>query len=529
MIYTPHPYQHDYLDAIREGWKSFRKQLVVSPTGSGKTCMFSWITGEFVATGICVLILVDQDELVWQTIEKLKEVVDLVGEPEKAKWRANKDARVVVATVQSMARRLAQWPADAFGLVIADEADKSIAPQWQSVLNHFDSHALVCGFTATPKRSDARNLGIYYDNLIEKENLFSLIDKGFLSPIKVAMMPIKIDLSGFGSGKDYTDDEADAVITPHLEEIAKAIQKHASFRRTLVFLPLIKTCQKFSEIARALGLSSEYIYGDDPDRDDKLKRFRAWEFDVLANSMLLTRGVDIPEIDCIVPCRVTRSVTLFFQICGRGTRLAEGKSECLILDFLYQAQSKLVCRPAHLISKTDEEAKSITKLSEEKAFAVPGDVAMSLPMDLQALASDVTHQREEALRKKLDAQKNKKAKVISAEQFAMEHGSLALAEYEPVMKWESDKMSDKQAKYLQRTGIDLDTVKGKGHASKLLDIVFKEMPLRLASPATVASMQRSSFTRAVAESVGITSFDHVTQKQAGEYFRALKGSKEQLV
>lgn len=524
---TPHPFQLDYLNDIREGWKLFGKQLVVSPTGSGKACMFSWMTREAVGAGERVLILVDQDELVWQTIDKLQKVAGIEGEPEKAEYSASHFSKCVVATVQSMARRLSRWPEVHFNLIIADEADRSISPQWQTVLNHFDKHARVCGFTATPWRSDLRNLGEYYENAIERENLFSLINKGFLSPVSVSMMPIKLDLSGKGNGRDFTDDEADEIIRPHLEEIAKAIQSHASFRRTLVFLPLIKTCETFNDIARDVGLSSEFIYGQDPERETKLQRFRNWDFDVLANSMLLTRGVDIPQVDCIVPCRPTKSITLYMQIVGRGTRKADGKSDCLLLDFLYDAQKKMVCRPAHLIAKSEEEAQQITQLATEQAAGLPADVAAELPMDLQVLATEATAKREEALRKKLEQQRNKKAKVVSAAEFAMSHGSLEAAEFEPTMKWESEEVSDKQKWVLKRAGIDVATVNGKGHASKLISLVKHTTPVQLASPGAIAAMTRSGYTRGIAASIGITNFTTVTQAQAGRFFAALNQKKKE--
>lgn len=513
---TPHPYQSDYLTDIREGWKTFARQLVVSPTGSGKTCMFSWVAKEFAEKGARTLILVDQDELVWQTVDKLSKVAGLIGQPEKAEWRANKDAQVVVATVQSMARRLDQWPADGFGLVIADEADKSIAPQWQRVLTHFGS-AKVCGFTATPHRTDKRNLGEFYENCIERENLISLITKGFLSPVSIKMLPIALDLSGRGSGKDFTDEEADEIIRPHLEEIARAVMEHGAFRRTLVFLPLIKTCETFNTIARDIGLSADYVFGQDPDRDAKLQRFRNWEFDVLANSMLLTRGVDIPAVDCIVPCRPTKSITLYFQMVGRGTRIAEGKTDCLLMDFLYQASKKLVCRPAHLVAKNDEEVEQITQLTQEPAAGLPNEVAAEL--DLLGLVQTATSQREEALRKKLEEHKNKQAQTISAEEFAMQHHSMDVAEFEPTMKWERDEITEKQLKWLGKAKIDPTTVRGKGHASKLLSLYFAHKPIQMATYA-----QRKKMAQ-----MGHPSAWQATASEARQFFADLNRPKEQVL
>ena len=477
---TLRDFQHDYLREIAKGWTDgWKRQLVVAPTGSGKTVLFSFITKDWRDR---VLILVDQDELVWQTVKKIEAICGITPDVEKAEHEATLTAKVVVGSVQTLMRekRRSRWPQDHFGLVIADEADKSIAPSWMSVLNHFDKTAKVLGFTATPNRTDQRNLGCYYENKIECENLISLIRKGFLAPLSIQMLPIKIDVNGFGAGKDFTDGEADCIITPHLEEIAKGIQNFAAGRRTLVFLPLIKTCEKFSAIARDIGLICDHVYGVDEQRDSKIQEFRDGFTDVLANSMLLTRGVDVPEVNCIVPCRPTKSVTLYTQQIGRGTRLADGKKDCLILDFLYQASKKLVCRPAHLIAGNQEEADQITQLAENGS-AMPGDVAEQ--MDLLTVAGDATAAREEVLRKKLEEQKAKRSQFISAEAFAMQHNSLAAAEFEPTVAWESAPVTEKQAKYLEKAHIDISTVKGKGQASALLNIYFNQQKLTLASQA----------------------------------------------
>ena len=471
-------FQHDYLREISKGWADgWNRQLVVAPTGSGKTVLFSFITKDWRDR---VLILVDQDELVWQTVKKIEAICGITPDVEKAEHEATLTAKVVVGSVQTLMRekRRSRWPADHFGLVIADEADKSVAPSWMSVLNHFDKTAKVLGFTATPNRTDQRNLGCYYENKIECENLISLIRKGFLAPLSIQMLPIKIDVNGYGGGKDFTDAEADDIITPHLEEIAKGIQSFAANRRTLVFLPLIKTCEKFSAIARDIGLICDHVYGVDEQRDSKIQEFRDGFTDVLANSMLLTRGVDVPEVNCIVPCRPTKSVTLYTQQIGRGTRLADGKKDCLILDFLYQASKKLVCRPAHLIAGNQEEADQITKLSEDGA-ALPGDVAEQ--MDLLTVAGDATAAREEALRRKLEEQKAKRSQFMSAEAFAMQHNSLAVAEFEPTMAWHEAPITEKQAKYLEKAKIDVATVNGRGQASALISMVFHEQKLTLAT------------------------------------------------
>lgn len=506
---TPHPYQSDYLKAIAEKQKDFKRNLVVSPTGSGKGNLFCWEIERFAKAGVRSLLLVDQNELIHQPIKRLREITGLHAEAEQSQWRASRDCGVVVASVQTMMRRYESWPRNHFGNIICDEADRSIAPSWQSVLKHFDEHAFVTGFTATPHRTDRKNLGCYYENSIELENIISLINKGYLSPIKVHEMPVKIDLSSLSNrGSDYDENELDEIITPHLMECAKAIRDMAAFRYTLVFLPLIKTCKKFDEICKIIGLNSDYVYGDDPNRDAKLRRFKNREIDVMSNSMVWGRGVDIPIIDAICILRPTKSISLIQQFAGRGTRLASGKSDLLILDPLYISLKRMVCRPAHLIAKDDEEVEAITKLLN--APGMPGDVASQL--DLLSVAADASSQREAALRKQLEENKDKAARTVSAAEFAMKYNSLTTAEFEPTMTWESKPVTDKQKKYLEQAGIDLATVNGTGHASSLLEIYFKHKPLKMASFEQRKIMRR----------MGCPNWESATQPEAVKFFASLK-------
>jgi superfamily II DNA or RNA helicase len=538
---TSRPYQIEIDNQLEAGWAEARKQLVISTMGSGKTICFAQLALRFCRVGERVLVLVDQDELVRQAVAKIEATTDLKCEVEKAEYRAGKSAAVVVASVQSMMRRLAHWPANHFGLVIADEADKSLAASWQKCLNHFDAHAKVAGFTATPNRGDLRNLGEYYERIAFEAYFFDFIGRGkwafdvvngkrvqknWVAPITIQMVPIKIDLSGKGAGKDFTNEEADEIITPHLKEIARCIQFYAPFRRTLVFLPLIKTCERFAELANDIGLSTQFTSGVDDEQQAKLKGFRNWDFDVLANSMLLTRGIDIPEIEAAFIGRVTKSVSFYQQMVGRITRLSPGKGDALLLDPLFQACKKMVCRPAHLIAKNDEEAESITKLCEEHA-KIPADVLAGL--DLTTLAATAGSQREEALRKKLEEQRNKKAALISAEDFAMRHGSMAAAEFEPTMFWQMGNVTSKQEKYLKEAKIDISTVKGTAHASQLLDIYFQNKALRLASPNVLAAINRSGYTRGIAASIGITDFSTVTHEQGRKFFAALNGQRKERI
>lgn len=531
------PHQIASTSAVLAGWENFTKQLVIKPTGTGKTNEFCFLAVEAMKQGKRTLILADQDELVSQPIKRLLEAFGVTAGREQAEHRASLTDMIVVGSVQTLMRekRLERWPQDHFDLVIADEADKSLAASWQKVLKHFDGNANVCGFTATPNRSDKKNLGEYYESIAFEAALFDFIGDGkwahdengnqfnWLSPISVKMLPIAIDLNAVRSTSgDFDVNELHDAITPHLREAAQAIKTHASFRRTLVFVPLIATSQKFVAICNELGLRAEHIDGTSEDRDEKLARFADGEFDILVNSALLLRGVDIPAIDCVVMLRPTKSISLYQQAIGRGTRIAEFKSDLLLLDFLYDAQKKLVCRPAHLIAKSQEEAEAITEIS--KGGVMPSDAGEQLTaFDLLGMQSIAQAQRERALRKKLEEHKDKKSKHISAEEFALKHQALAVAEYEPTMAWERAEVTKPQLSALKRFGIDPTTVLGKGHASQLIGLAHHHAPLLMASDGQRSMMAKMRWR----SSDGMRGPEQATRHDAVKFFQELNKRKQE--
>lgn len=519
------PYQLDCLAAFESGWQEFPRQLGVLPTGSGKTRIFCWLAENVVKQAGRVLILVDQKELVTQAVEKIKDL-GLNCQIERAEHRAERYATIVVATVQTISGRLDRWLKTHFELIICDEADKSLSSEWQKVLAHFNAPK-VAGFTATPNRTDKRCLGEYYNRIAYEISLHELIQQGYLSRIVVKQLPIKISLKKVSlTNGDFDKSELDDAITPHLHECAMAIKQHAAYRRTLVFVPLIATSEKFVTVCRSLGINAEHIDGTSEDRTDKLKRFERGDFDVLVNSQLLTRGIDIPPIDCVFPLRPTKSITLYLQEIGRGTRLAEFKENLLILDPFFEADKRLVCRPAHLIAKSQDEAEAITEAAGEAQGALAGGGDALTAVDLLGCATAAQAARERALRRKLEEHQDKQSRLISAEDFAMRANKMDVAEYEPTMKWEGEAVTEKQRKYLDQAGIDIETVHGKGHASQLLSIHFGSQPINMAAPAAVALMCK---LRKISASIGISSPEHATQAEAGRFFAELNKRKKKKV
>jgi len=476
------PYQQTCLDQTLEGFGLFDRQLGVAPTGSGKTVLFSHLAKSFLPKK--TLILAHREELIDQAIHKLHQSTGIYAEKEKAEWKASLKADVVVASVQTMQRRLDKWPASHFGFVVADEAHHAISKSWQEVLLHFSS-AKILGVTATPDRGDKRNLGQYFENIAFEISLFDLINDGWLSKIAVKSVPIKIDLTGVRqTAGDYNEADVGHALEPYMRQIAQVIVDEAAFRKVLVFLPLIATSKAFCAICREHGLNAEHIDGMSPDRQSKLERYADGKIDVLCNAMLLTEGYDCPEVCCVVILRPTRSRSLFSQMVGRGTRIFPGKENLLLLDFLWMHENHSLIRPAHLVASCDEVADEMTKAAEKACRGGESE------LDLQSLESECRTQREAKLQEELQLKARRKARTIDAMEFALSIRSAALVEYQPTMPWEFDKPSHGQIDVLSHNGIDLSTVKFKGHASKIIDMLATRQDLRLATPKQIRLMKQ---------------------------------------
>lgn len=192
----------------------------------------------------------------------------------------------------------------------------------------------MLGVTATPDRGDMRNLGSYFESLAYEYSLVQAIKEGYLSPIKALTIPLKLDLSGVKQQTgDFSTKDLGTALDPYLEQIAEEMVKHCINRKTVVFLPLVKTSKKFRDILNSKGFRAAEVNGDSKDRQEILEDFDNDKYNVLCNSMLLTEGWDCPSVDCVVVLRPTKVRSLYSQMIGRGTRLFPGKEELLLLDF----------------------------------------------------------------------------------------------------------------------------------------------------------------------------------------------------
>ena len=484
-------YQQDAREAIQNEWEiGTKKTLLVLPTGCGKTIVFSKVIEDRVKKGERVLVLAHRGELLDQAADKLEKSTGLKCATEKAEQTSiGSWYRVVVGSVQTMMRekRLEQFDKDFFDTIIIDEAHHCISDGYQKVLNYFET-ANVLGVTATPDRGDMRNLGSYFESLAFEYTLPKAIKSGYLSPIKALTIPLELDLSSVSQqAGDFKASDLGSALDPYLESIAEEMWKNAKDRKIVVFLPLVKTSQRFTEILNAKGFKAAEVNGESKDRAEVLEDFDKDKYNVLCNSMLLTEGWDCPSVDCVVVLRPTKVRSLYSQMVGRGTRLHPGKTELLLLDFLWHTDRHELCHPAHLIAENEEVAKAMTKQIEEAG--VPLDLEM---VEKQA-TEDVVSQREEALAKQLAEMKKRKRKLVDPLQFEMSIQAEDLSSYVPSFGWEMGPPSPKQVNTLEKLGILPDEIDNAGKATKLLERLEKRREEGLTTPKQIRFLEGRGF------------------------------------
>lgn len=487
------PYQIEAVQAVQDQWRQGnRRTLLVLPTGAGKTIVFCKLTEGQVRSGARVLIMAHRGELLEQAADKLYKSTGLRSATEKAEESClGSWYRVVVGSVQSLQRpsRLEKFPEDYFDTIIVDEAHHVLSDGYQRVMEHFPE-ANVLGVTATPDRGDMRNLGQFFDSLAYEYTMVRAIREGFLCPIKAETIPLRLDLSGVSiQSGDFRASDLDTALDPYLEQIAREMAERCRERKTVVFLPLVKTSQKFRDVLCKAGFRAAEVNGESQDRAQVLQDFADGKYNVLCNSMLLTEGWDDPSVDCVVVLRPTKVRSLYCQMVGRGTRLspATGKTHLLLLDFLWHTERHELCHPASLICENEEVARKMTE-----------DIAETgAPVDLieaeQSASEDVVVQREEALAKKLEEQRRKKHKLVDPLQYEMSIQAEDLSSYVPSFGWEVGPPSDKQVAALEKQGINPDEIQCAGKAALLLDKLEKRRGEGLTTPRQIRCLERYGF------------------------------------
>ena len=334
MQLTLRPYQSQAVADLRAAFRSgARAPLLVAPTGSGKTVMFSAITQGAVARGRRVLILVHRRELIRQASAKLATAgVDHGIIAAGFKPCSNP---VQVASVQTLARRLERqsWQPD---LIVIDEAHHAVAGNWSRVLSHWpDAYRL--GVTATPVRRDGRGLGTMFDRLVLGPSVVKLIEEEHLSDFQIYAPALAggLDSLPIRSGDFDSAAAANALDRPGITGDAIAhYRKLAGGQSAIAFCCTAAHAEHVAAQFQAAGISAATILGTTPidEREQLIRNLGSGALQVLVSVDVISEGTDVPAAAVALLLRPTQSEGLYVQQVGRVLRPAPGKAHAIILD-----------------------------------------------------------------------------------------------------------------------------------------------------------------------------------------------------
>lgn len=313
-----------------------RKVLVCAPTGSGKTVIAAELLRRHTEAGGLSVFIAPRRELIDQAAGKLDAMglhygVLMAKDTRRDMWAPIQLASI--DTLRSRLRLIGSIPIAAPSLVIVDEAHLYITKHRVDLLNTWPAATLV-GLTATPARKDGRGLRVLFDKIVQVSSVRKLVEEHFLVPglyFSLSDPDLARVRKVYG---DYHIGELSTVMTRLVGNVVNTWLERAGGRRTVVFACDIAHSAALQQEFMARSVVCEHVDANTPiiARKAIYDRFRAGQTQVLTNCMLASYGFDLPELDCVVLARPTKSMVIYLQMIGRGLRPAAGKSHCLVLD-----------------------------------------------------------------------------------------------------------------------------------------------------------------------------------------------------
>ncbi|EHA52180.1 hypothetical protein MCOR27_000326 [Pyricularia oryzae] len=358
-------YQEECIQAVLSSLENGHKRIGVSlATGSGKTVIFTQLIDRvppISKTATQTLILAHRRELVEQAARHCTNAYpDKTVEIEMGSTHSSGLADITVASVQSIISgdRMAKFDASRFKLVLVDEAHHIVAPGYLKTLAHFglaskqQTSPHLVGVSATFSRFDGLRLGAAIDEIVYHKDYVDMIGDKWLSDVLFTTVESSADISRArtGANADFLPSELSrAVNTNEVNEITVRswMAKAPGRKSTLVFCVDLAHVNGLTQKFREFGIDARFVTGDTHkvERSERLEEFRAGKFPVLVNCGVFTEGTDIPNIDCVVLARPTKSRNLLVQMIGRGMRLHPGKKNCQIIDMVSSLETGIVTTP----------------------------------------------------------------------------------------------------------------------------------------------------------------------------------------
>ncbi|KAJ4425138.1 putative ATP-dependent helicase IRC3 [Gnomoniopsis sp. IMI 355080] len=359
-------YQIECIQAVVSAFKNGHKRVGISlATGGGKTVIFTQLIQHVTGpskNATQTLILAHRRELVEQAARHCANAYpDKVVEIDMAGARASGVADITIASVASLQKeeRLAKYNPDSFKLILVDEAHHIVAPGYMKVLQHFGLSSKnpyspnLVGVSATFSRFDGLKLGAAIDEIVYHKDYVDMIDEKWLTGVIFTTVSSTADIRGVksqGAKGDFIPSELSrAVNTDQVNDVTVRawLAKAAERKSTLVFCVDLNHVTGLTAKFRQYGLDARFVTGDTHkiERGEILDAFKRGEFPVLLNCGVFTEGTDIPNVDCVLLARPTKSRNLLVQMIGRGMRLHKSKENCHIIDMVSSLETGIVTVP----------------------------------------------------------------------------------------------------------------------------------------------------------------------------------------
>jgi superfamily II DNA or RNA helicase len=509
-------YQQAARAAVQSGWGKFNRQLLDMATGTGKTSICSIMARDrWLQHGGRTLVLENRDALVRQTAKRLSSETGLDVDIEMAGEHASPFAPIVVASVQTLCRtgRLTGFSDSHFQQVIADESHHSLSKSWAKVLCyfHYGAESLaegwkppvdgsyqpkcdVLGVTATPELSSKRNLGEFYQTIAYRYQLLNAVKDGWLVMPRAIMEPLAINFKGLRAtrtshGSDYNPTEVAERMIPVIEALASRMAFHGAGRKGMAFMPSVKTAEMLAEALNRNGLRAIFVSGECLDRDEKTDVFVDHDSTtgtgiMLCTAALYTEGFDVPDVDFVF-AGITKSRSYYRQKIGRATRPLKGTVDGLFTAEERRAAIAASAKPNFLIydpfCKCDEiELCDAYDLVTDRP-EIKERMKAEGPLE-EASAEKAERDFIKSLEKEAKKHAAKKARTVDPLAWAVSLGDSAISSYTPKDDWESHPASVGQLDLIKRFGFNVEGVKTKGIASRIIARLNARASMHLATP-----------------------------------------------
>ena len=433
------PFQQRAVTAVLDVFKNRSSTLLVMPTGTGKTVVFTHIAKAMKGR---VLILAHREELIFQAADKVLAITGERPDVEMAKFEADQSiwtkTPVVVGSVQThiSGDRMEKFRPDDFDLLIIDEAHHAITKSYKKVLDYYrQNHNLkVLGVTATPDRGDGTALRRVFETVAFQYGIRDAIQDGWLVPIHQRAIWIeRMDFSGLHSvAGEFKQDELDEMVRQEevLHGFAHPIMELCEGKKVLMFTVSVKHAENLAEIFNRWQPGvAQWVCGRTPkeERREIVEQFSHGDFRILVNVGVYTEGFDEPSIDVIAMGRPTKSRSLYAQMVGRGTRPlngiidwcddAESRRDCItesrkpwvdVIDFCGNSGRHMLITAADALAGSDEDP-DVLKRAAKKAKARDGE-SYNVADELDEAKKEVEAERE-ARKRRLERSMQARSKI----------------------------------------------------------------------------------------------------------------------